>query len=66
MSNLIFIVPQDSNPMLFDFFMLFGGIVGDKQFVSYWEKSHLCYLPYLDIYYNGLGMSIYVFIYFII
>ena len=48
------------------FFVLSGEIVGDKQFVSYRDKSHLCYLPYLDIYYNGLGVSIYVFVYFII
>ncbi|KAK9997297.1 hypothetical protein SO802_021983 [Lithocarpus litseifolius] len=51
----LIMLDQDSNPVLFDFFMLSGGIVGDKQFVSYRDKSHLCYLPYLDIYYNGLG-----------
>ncbi|XP_050287439.1 probable serine/threonine-protein kinase PBL1 isoform X1 [Quercus robur] len=52
----LIMLDQDSNPVLFDFFMLSGGIVGDKQFVSSRDKSHLCYLPYIDIYFNGLGV----------
>ncbi|KAL4627200.1 hypothetical protein ACB092_05G151100 [Castanea dentata] len=52
----LIMLDQDSNPVLFDFFMLSGGIVGDKQFVSYRDKPYLCYLPYLDIYFNGLGV----------
>nr|XP_023873608.1 probable serine/threonine-protein kinase PBL16 [Quercus suber] len=51
----LIMLDQDSNPVLFDFFMLSGGIIGDKQFVSSRDKSHFWYLPYLDIYFNGSG-----------
>jgi hypothetical protein len=63
--NLTFTVPQDYNPVLFDFFNLSGGAVGDKQLSSYSDMFTFSqgYHGYIDVNFLMTGMSIYVLMY---
>nr|POE93956.1 hypothetical protein CFP56_27833 [Quercus suber] len=40
---------QDSNPVFFDFYMLTGGALGDKQHVSSSDFLLLSYGAYIDV-----------------
>lgn len=49
--------------MFFDFYMLTGGVLGDKQHVSSSDFMLLSYGAYIDVNFVVTGMSICVLIY---
>ena len=62
--DLIFIVSQDFNPVLFDFFMLTGGALGEKQHLLNQDVMLISDIPYLDSSFFKTGISIIVLMYF--
>ncbi|KAK4594384.1 hypothetical protein RGQ29_018169 [Quercus rubra] len=48
---------QDSNPVFFDFFMLTGGALGDKQHVSSSDFLLLSYGAYIDVNFVVTGIK---------
>ena len=62
--DLIFIVSQDFNPVLFDFFMLTGGALGEKQHLLNQDVMLISDVPYLDSSFFKTGISIIVLMHF--